>query len=146
MSFNARETVAIVGGGHAFGKAHGACSTSLVVTAKVKIHLRRALKDRGQRTQPSGTTSSFRTFSTLNGIDHTGPGGNIQWRPTNSSAPAIMMLTSDLALAEDPEYEPISREYANDINILNNDFAKAWYKLCDRRHGSSNPLHWRSHS
>jgi len=67
----------------------------------------------------------------------TGPGGNIQWTPTNIGAPNIMMLTSDLALAEDPIYKEISMEYYKNVTKLEEDFAKAWYKLTTSDMGTS---------
>ena len=40
-----------------------------------------------------------------------------------------MMLTSDIALSLDPTYSVIAKEYADDIEVLNRDFAAAFYKL-----------------
>lgn len=37
------------------------------------------------------------------------------------------MLTSDLALREDPIYANISLGYKNNFTALTNDFAHAWY-------------------
>lgn len=37
------------------------------------------------------------------------------------------MLTSDLALREDPIYANISLAYKNNFTALTNDFAHAWY-------------------
>lgn len=59
------------------------------------------------------------------------PAGAVQWAPTlnGNAGPDIIMLTTDLALGADPIYEPISREYAADIDALGQDFAAAWYRL-----------------
>merc|ERR1712157_424932 len=40
-----------------------------------------------------------------------------------------MMLTTDLALGEDPDYKPISTQYASDLETLERDFMHAWYRL-----------------
>jgi len=132
MSFNERETVAIVGGGHAFGKAHGACRDPPCGDGK------------GANTTTSGFEGAWTTnpakwdnefYTNLFDFDWelvTGPGGADQWTPKNKDGtpgPNIFMLTSDIALSVDPVYKAISQEYANDINVLNEDFAKTWYVL-----------------
>ena len=45
------------------------------------------------------------------------------------------MLTTDLALREDPAYEQISRRFHEDNDAFRLAFAKAWYKLLHRDMG-----------
>jgi catalase-peroxidase len=45
------------------------------------------------------------------------------------------MLTTDIALREDPIYEPISRYFYENPDALADAFAKAWYKLTHRDMG-----------
>ena len=46
-----------------------------------------------------------------------------------------MMLTTDLSLRMDPIYEPISRRFFENPDLLADAFAKAWYKLTHRDMG-----------
>ena len=50
------------------------------------------------------------------------------------------MLTTDLALRMDPEYEKISRRFHEDLDEFRLAFAKAWYKLLHRDMGPVDPL------
>src|SRR5947209_656604 len=76
------------------------------------------------------------------------PAGAKQWTPKNPEAQdtvpdahvegtrhAPVMLTSDLALREDPTYAPIVRRFYEHPNELALAFAKAWYKLLHRDMG-----------
>ncbi|MEQ9064899.1 MAG: catalase/peroxidase HPI [Vicingaceae bacterium] len=45
------------------------------------------------------------------------------------------MLTTDLSLRFDPEYEKISREFYKDPELFNDAFARAWFKLTHRDMG-----------
>ena len=76
------------------------------------------------------------------------PAGAKQWTPKNPEAQdtvpdahdesrrhAPMMLTSDLALRMDPDYEPIARRFYENPDELADAFAKAWYKLLHRDMG-----------
>ena len=78
----------------------------------------------------------------------TSPGGAKQYRPTNPEAQgtvpdahdpskrhAPMMLTTDLALRTDPIYAEITRRFREHPEQLEEDFAKAWYKLLHRDMG-----------
>lgn len=56
-----------------------------------------------------------------------GPGGKMQWSPEDNLN--IFMLTTDLALANDERYLPYAKMYAEDFDLHNADFAKAWYRL-----------------
>ena len=53
--------------------------------------------------------------------------------PTKKHRPT--MLTTDLALRMDPEYEKISRRFHADLDEFRLAFAKAWYKLLHRDMG-----------
>ena len=46
-----------------------------------------------------------------------------------------MMLTSDIALKTDPEYEKISRRFWENPEEFADAFARAWYKLTHRDMG-----------
>ena len=46
-----------------------------------------------------------------------------------------MMLTTDLALREDPAYEKISRRFYENPDQLADSFARAWFKLTHRDMG-----------
>jgi catalase-peroxidase len=78
----------------------------------------------------------------------TSPAGAKQWIPTDPAAQgtvpdahdpskrhAPMMLTTDLALKEDPIYGPISKRFHENPDQLAEAFAKAWYKLLHRDMG-----------
>ncbi|HSJ66968.1 MAG TPA: catalase/peroxidase HPI [Anditalea sp.] len=53
---------------------------------------------------------------------------------TNKKQPPYM-LTTDLSLRFDPEYEKISRRFLEDQEAFNDAFAKAWFKLTHRDMG-----------
>jgi catalase-peroxidase len=76
------------------------------------------------------------------------PAGAQQWTPTNPEAQdtvpdahdpskrhAPMMLTTDLALRQDPIYGPISKRFHENPDQLADAFARAWYKLLHRDMG-----------
>ncbi|CAB9513450.1 Catalase-peroxidase [Seminavis robusta] len=139
MGFNDTETVAIIGGGHAFGKCHGAC-TNPPCGEEPLVGI-------GPNTFTSGFEGAWTTapttwtnlyFTNLLALEWEsgiGPGGNLQWAPVNSDDD-IIMLTSDIALSADPEYLPISQEFAADITSLEEQFAHAWYRLMSNDMGS----------
>ena len=76
------------------------------------------------------------------------PGGAFQWKPANNEGQgtvpdahnpelkhAPMMLTTDIALREDPAYEKISRKFYENPDQLADSFSKAWFKLTHRDMG-----------
>ena len=79
---------------------------------------------------------------------HKGPGGVHQWRPINNGGAGLVpdahdatkrhapfMLTTDLSLRVDPQYEKISRRFLENPAALNDAFARAWFKLTHRDMG-----------
>ena len=75
------------------------------------------------------------------------PAGAQQWVPTDSAAATVpdahdpskkhlpIMLTTDLALREDPAYEKISRRFLENPDQFADAFARAWFKLTHRDMG-----------
>jgi catalase-peroxidase len=77
-----------------------------------------------------------------------GPGGKWQWRPKDGAGEGLFpdahdpekrhapfMLTTDLSLKEDPDYEKISRHFYENPDEFADAFARAWYKLTHRDMG-----------
>jgi len=76
------------------------------------------------------------------------PAGAYQWKPKDGSAAGTVpdahdpskrhaptMLTTDLSLRVDPDYEKISRHFLENPQELADAFAKAWFKLTHRDMG-----------
>jgi len=137
MDFNDTEVVALIGGGHAFGKCHGACATGPGPEDPYA----------GAWTSTCGvdtvTTSGFEgawtatPFQWSNGFFHQlindnytliDNNGNPQWENNNNG---LLMLTTDLALVNDDAYYDIVAEFADDITALETAFAAAWQKLTE---------------
>ncbi len=165
MAMNDEETVALIAGGHSFGKTHGAGSGDHVGPEPEGAPL---------ESQGLGWHS---TYGTGKGADAITSGLEVTWTPTPTrwgsgffdnlfgheweltSSPAgahqwtakdaeatipdafdgpkrkPTMLTTDLALREDPVYEKISRRFHEDNDAFRLAFAKAWYKLLHRDMG-----------
>lgn len=148
MEMNDTETVALIGGGHAFGKAHGACPTGPGPDPLEQPTFpwpgTCGATGKGPDTFTSGiegawTTDPFRWdneyFKLLEayGDDYEkqkGPGGAWTWYAKQT--PDLIMMTTDLALYQDPIYRRISTEFANNIESLNVAFSNAWEKLVIR--------------
>ena len=165
MAMNDSETVALIGGGHAFGKTHGACpkgpgSPPNVDPANSWPGECGYGKDKGKganaftsgiegpwTTNPTKWDNSyFQNLLQHKWQVHRGPGGAWQWKVNGTSpvAPAahgqgtqpIQMMTSDLSLVEDAEYKKIVELFAKDGAAFDNAFKHAWYKLTTRDMGS----------
>lgn len=76
---------------------------------------------------------------------HTSPGGGTVWIPADKNAQSLvpdahvkgkrnppMMLTTDLALKEDPGFRKISERFLKNPKAFDAAFAKAWFKLTHR--------------
>ncbi len=171
MAMNDEETVALIAGGHTFGKTHGAADATQYVGREPEgapieeqgLGWKNTFgTGNGDDTITSGLEVIWTTnptkwdngfFENLFGYEWEltkSPAGANQWRPTDRSADdtvpdahnpskrhAPMMLTTDLALRADPDYELISRRYYENPEQFADAFARAWYKLTHRDMGRS---------
>lgn len=94
------------------------------------------------------TTVFLQNLLAIEWVQTKSPAGAIQWIPKDESlhqmaADAhvagkrnpVVMLTTDMALREDPAYRKISEKFANDPNAFNDAFVRAWFKLTHRDMG-----------
>ena len=166
MSMNDQETVALIAGGHSFGKTHGAGPADHVGAAPEGA----AIEEQG-----FGWKSSYKSGK---GADAITSGLEVIWTPTPTQwshaylsilfnneweltkSPAgahqwttvseasilpdafdpekkhkATMLTSDLALKEDPAYRAICEDFIENPEKFEEAFAKAWFKLTHRDMG-----------
>jgi catalase-peroxidase len=156
MDWKGRELVALIGGGHTFGKAHGA-STASPGDPPNKCPFAPWNGNTGMEAVTSGFEGAWtenpiqwdnKYFQYLVNFEWepiVGPGGHHQWRVKGGNGPKspvadpslnqtqdVMMLTTDVALMFDPEYQVYVREFASNLTALSEAFAKAWYKLVTR--------------
>lgn len=160
MGFNDRESVALIGGGHAFGKVHGACPDGpgpgpLECPSNPYPGLCQPFEDQARGRENNTFTSGFEGPWTVRPTEWTNiyfnnllnfrweiaesPAGAEQWVPfdkeTGEPGPPVIMLTSDIAFINDDEYLKLVKEYAEDIQSLERDFAAAWYRLTSQDMG-----------
>jgi len=161
MAMNDSETVALIGGGHAFGKTHGACPLGAGLPPKDdplnpwpgkcgdgKLTNAYTSGIEGPWTEnPTSWDNSY--FTNLLDYDWSvgkGPGAKFQWHVSKGKSPRapsadgkgfqnIQMMTSDISLISDPIYLKIVQKYANDSKAFDKAFASAWYKLTTRDMG-----------
>ena len=169
MAMNDYETVALIAGGHTFGKTHGAGSDAEYLEAEPagasiemqgmgwKNNLGTGM---GGDTITSGiegtwtdtpTQWSNKYFENLFGYEWEltkSPGGAHQWKPKGDAGAgtvpdahdpakkhAPFMLTTDLSLRMDPEYEKISRHFLENPEEFADAYSRAWFKLTHRDMG-----------
>jgi catalase-peroxidase len=169
MAMNDEETVALIAGGHTFGKAHGAGDPQKYVgpepeaapIEEVGLGWKNTLgSGNGAQTISSGLEGAwtanptkwdndyFRILFAYEWEQTKSPAGATQWIPVDGEASnlvpdahdqskthAPIMFTTDLALRFDPEYEKISRRFADDVDAFADAFARAWFKLTHRDMG-----------
>merc|ERR1719361_146332 len=152
MGMNDSETVSLIGGGHAFGKCHGACTLGAGDGPDVNSG-NPWPGNCGNGIAENTFTSGFEGawthtpllwsneyFIQLLNDNYTlwmGPGGHYQWENDDNG---LLMLTTDLALVEDDDYLEIVQTFADDIEALNVAFAASWQKLVE----SGNQTQWAS--
>jgi catalase-peroxidase len=166
MAMNDEETVALIAGGHSFGKTHGAGDPSLIGPEPEGA----TIEDQGLGWRSkfktgvgcdaitggpevtwtqTPTTWSNRFFKNLfeNEWELTqSPAGAKQWKAKGAAADipdafdkskkhVPTMLTTDLSLRMDPDYEKISRHFYENPDQFAGAFARAWFKLTHRDMG-----------
>ena len=168
MAMNDEETVALIAGGHTFGKAHGAAPDDQVGaepegacveaqgfgwknghgSGKAGDTITSGLEG-AWTTEPTRWDNNFMENLHQHEWELTkSPAGKSQYAPVNAAQVATVpdahdaakkhapiMLTTDLALREDPVYAPISKRFLDNPADLGDAFAKAWFKLLHRDMG-----------
>ncbi len=169
MAMNDEETVALIAGGHTFGKTHGAADPDQYVGAEPEgapleeqgLGWKNSYRSgKGADAITSGlevtwtatpTAWSGGYFENLFGYEWEltkSPAGAHQWEPKDGAGAGTVpgpdegspmrpptMLTTDLSLRFDPEYEKISRRFHENPDELADAFARAWFKLTHRDMG-----------
>ncbi|MBB3950897.1 catalase/peroxidase HPI [Aureimonas jatrophae] len=167
MAMNDEETVALIAGGHAFGKSHGMVKADRIGGAPENSPIE-AMGLGWHNPEGSGNAE----FTMTNGIEGSwtqdptkwdnsylenlfrfewrktkSPAGSIQWTPVDPDAPKtpdahvkgrmnpLMMMTSDIALKEDPAYRAVCERFLHDFDAFSDAFARAWFKLTHRDMG-----------
>jgi catalase-peroxidase len=168
MAMNDEETVALIAGGHTFGKVHGAAPDSNLGADPEAAPIEemglgwknKYGKGNAEDTITSGLEGTWTKTPTQwsnnflqNLFDYEweltkSPAGAYQWKPRGQagagSVPdahipgkrnAPFMLTTDLSLRVDPDYEKIARRFYENPDEFADAFARAWFKLTHRDMG-----------
>lgn len=166
MAMNDEETVALIAGGHSFGKTHGAAPSEYVgkepEAADLELQGLGWSNSYGSGSGADAITSGLEVIWTTTPTKWSNnffenlfafeweltksPGGAHQWvakdageiipdafDSTKKHAPR--MLTTDLTLRLDPEFEKISRHFLENPDAFADAFARAWFKLTHRDMG-----------
>ncbi|HEY2053750.1 MAG TPA: catalase/peroxidase HPI [Solirubrobacterales bacterium] len=167
MAMNVEETAALIIGGHAFGKAHGAADPEKYVGPEPEGAPLEAQglgwvnsyeSGNGTATITSGLEVTWTDtptrwdnrfleilFENEWELEQSAAGAN-QWiaKDAEDIVPDAIdpakrhkprMLTTDLAMRFDPEFEVIARRWKDDPAALQDAFARAWFKLTHRDMG-----------
>ncbi len=168
MAMDDEETVALIAGGHTFGKVHGAAPEEHNGPDPEKAPMEEMGlgwksdygTGKGADTITSGLEGAWTNeplkwdmgfYENLFEYEWEltkSPAGKWQWTPKDNAGDGTvpdahiegkknppMMLTTDLALIEDPEYRKISEKFYNDPEYFADAFARAWFKLVHRDMG-----------
>lgn len=168
MAMNDEETVALIAGGHTFGKTHGAGDADAVGVEPEGAPLEAQgfgwLSSHGSGKGADAITSGLEVtwtqrptewtnlfFENLFGFEwelSKSPAGAHQWVAKDGAGAGTYpapdeggakrnptMLTTDLSLRFDPEYEKISRRFLENPEAFADAFARAWFKLTHRDMG-----------
>ena len=168
MAMNDYETVALIAGGHTFGKVHGAAPEdhkgpepeaatmeqqglgweSDYGSGKAGDTISSGLEGAWTNKPTEWDMGFFENLFEYEWELTKSPAGAWQWIPKDGagdgSVPdahdpekknAPMMLTTDLALKVDPDYEKISRHFYENPDEFADAFARAWFKLVHRDMG-----------
>ncbi len=167
MAMNDEETVALVAGGHAFGKMHGAGPEGDVAAEPEGAPMEQQLlgwkNDFESGVGVHATTSGFEGAwnSTPTKWDNNyletlmdnewelteSPAGHKQWHapalagtaPDAGGRDGVLhtpqMTTADMSMKMDPIYNEISQRFRDDQSLLDDAFARAWFKLTHRDMG-----------
>jgi catalase-peroxidase len=166
MAMNDEETVALIAGGHTFGKTHGAGPADNVGPEPEAACLENQGlgwkstfgSGKGADTITSGLEVTWTSSPTQWGMGYflnlfgyewevtKSPAGAHQWVAKNAGATIPhaydpskkllpTMLTTDIALRVDPQYEQICRRFIEDPDAFADAFARAWFKLTHRDMG-----------
>lgn len=168
MGMNDEETVALIAGGHTFGKTHGAAPDDHLELDPEAAPLEAqglgwkntygSGKGDDQITSGLEVTWTYHPTRWDNEFFHIlfsyewelfqSPAGAHQWRPKDGAGSDLVpmahdsskrreprMLTTDLALRFDPEYEKVSRRFYENPEELSEAFSRAWFKLTHRDMG-----------
>jgi len=160
MNMDDRETVALIGGGHAFGKTHGPCPDGagkkpvedpinpwpgMCGTGKLGDAFTSGFEFPFTTNPTKWDNEYFLNLERYQWEKYMGPGGHYQWKVVghSPSAPSpdlngtqdIGMLTTDVALLEDPSYLNYVQLFASSMAEFDQAFASAWYKLTTRDMG-----------
>ena len=169
MAMNDEETVALIAGGHTFGKTHGAADPKEYIgTEPAGANLEEQSlgwrnsygSGKGNDTITSGIEGTWTKtpaqwshdyFEHLFGFEWEltkSPAGAYQWKPKDNGGAGTIpdahdpakshqpfMLTTDLSMRMDPDYEKISRRFLERPEEFADAFARAWYKLTHRDMG-----------
>ncbi|MDF1753366.1 MAG: catalase/peroxidase HPI [Verrucomicrobiales bacterium] len=166
MGMDDEETVALIAGGHTFGKTHGAGPADNVGpdveaapleaqgfgwansfgSGKGGDTITSGLEVTWTQTPAQWSHGFFKNLFENEWELTKSPAGAHQWiakdaaetvpdahDPGKKHRPT--MLTTDLALRFDPEYEKVSRRFLEDPDFFADAFAKAWFKLTHRDMG-----------
>ncbi|MEP7094003.1 MAG: catalase/peroxidase HPI, partial [Flavobacterium sp.] len=166
MAMNDEETVALIAGGHTFGKTHGAASSDNVGvepegeglemqgfgwnnkfgSGKGADTITSGLEVTWTKTPTQWSNNFFENLFAFEWELTKSPAGAHQWVAKNaetfipdafdsSKKHLPTMLTTDLSLRLDPEYEKISRRFLENPDQFADAFARAWFKLTHRDMG-----------
>jgi catalase-peroxidase len=166
MAMNDEETVALIAGGHSFGKTHGAAPATHVgkepEAASMELQglgwsnsfgsgkgadtITSGLEVTWTNTPTKWSNNFFENLFAFEWELTKSPGGAHQWVAKNAEASIPhafdgskkllpTMLTTDLSLRLDPEYEKISRRFLENPDAFADAFARAWFKLTHRDMG-----------
>nr|WP_199002167.1 catalase/peroxidase HPI [Flavobacterium sp. ASV13] len=166
MAMNDEETVALIAGGHTFGKTHGAASSDHVgkepEAADLELQgfgwknsfgsgkgadaITSGLEVTWTKTPTQWSNNFFENLFAFDWELSKSPAGAHQWVAKNAEAiiPDAFdsskkhlptMLTTDLSLKLDPEYEKISRRFLENPDQFADAFSRAWFKLTHRDMG-----------
>lgn len=162
MAMDDEETVALIAGGHTFGKTHGAAAASHVgaepeadgieaqglgwassfASGSGRDAITSGLEVTWTQTPAQWSNFFFENLFKYEWVEEKSPAGALQW--VAMDAPDIIpdahggpnkkptMLTTDLSLRLDPAYEKISRRFLENPQAFAEAFARAWFKLTHR--------------
>ncbi len=158
MAMNDEETVALIAGGHTFGKTHGAHEAAKCVgdepagaaleeqgmgwknkcgTGKGVDAVTSGLEGAWTANPTVWTMGYLNNLFAYDWVKTKSPGGAIQWIPSDEKAAKVVMLTTDLSLKFDPEYQKIAKSFQENPKEFEKAFASAWFKLTHRDMGPS---------